>query len=60
MMQCGSTPHPNPLPKGEGALAEPAMNQAFLLPWGEGQDEGLSRKLRLSVRRLPSLIAAST
>ena len=59
MMQCGSTPHP----KGEGALAEPAVNQAFLLPWGEGQDEGLSRKLRLSVPpvlRLPSLIAAST
>jgi hypothetical protein len=31
------SPHPNPLPKGEGVAA------AFLLPWGEGQDEGRCR-----------------
>jgi hypothetical protein len=30
-----STPHPVPLPLGEGTLV-----QGSLLPWGEGQDEG--------------------
>ena len=43
-----STPHPVPIPKGEGTpellslwtLMHLAI-QASLLPWGEGQDEGL-------------------
>jgi len=39
-----STPHLNPLPKGEGECAELSVSLSFLLPWGEGQDEGLSRK----------------
>ena len=44
-----STPHPVPLPKGEGTkdrldlIANRVLDwsPAFLLPWGEGQDEGL-------------------
>ncbi len=35
------SPHPAPLPIGEGTLEFPLrMVQASLLPWGEGQDEG--------------------
>ncbi|MFY9641577.1 MAG: DUF952 domain-containing protein [Rhodomicrobium sp.] len=33
------SPHPVPLPLGEGTLA-PGVVQASRLPWGEGQDEG--------------------
>jgi len=36
------SPHPNPLPGGEGVKWDAALNNAesFLLPQGEGQDEG--------------------
>jgi hypothetical protein len=39
----GISPHPVPLPMGEGT-PELALRviQGFLLPWGEGQDEGRS------------------
>ena len=37
-----ATPHPNPLPTGEGAQEAQPVQSASLLPWGEGQDEGLS------------------
>jgi hypothetical protein len=37
----GITPHPVPLPMGEGTvLNAPGVIQASLLPWGGGQDEG--------------------
>ncbi len=40
------TPHPIPLPMGEGTL-EPGEERAppSPLPWGEGQDEGSSGRL---------------
>ena len=37
-----TTPHPVPLPKGEGMLGESPSSQSSPLPWGEGQGEGLS------------------
>ena len=38
----GITPHPVPLPMGEGTLLRaPCSVQAFPLPWGEGQGEGV-------------------
>ena len=36
-----STPHPVPLPKGEGTKEPLPMGPASPLPWGEGQGEGL-------------------
>ncbi len=37
----GSTPHPVPLPLGEGTvLHAPSVILASPLPWGEGQGEG--------------------
>jgi uncharacterized protein (DUF952 family) len=36
------TPHPVPLPLGEGTPARTVV-QTSLLPWGEGQDEGWCR-----------------
>ena len=36
-----ATPHPVPLSKGEGMLGSKAAVPSSLLPWGEGQDEGL-------------------
>ncbi len=41
VMKEGISPHPVPLPMGEGTvLHAPSAIQASLLPWGEGQDEG--------------------
>ncbi len=41
-MNGGTTPHPVPLPLGEGTvLLAPGIIQGSLLPLGEGQDEGL-------------------
>ena len=35
------SPHPVPLPMGEGTvLHAPSIIQAYPLPWGEGQGEG--------------------
>jgi hypothetical protein len=40
----GISPHPVPLPMGEGTvLHAPGVMQASLLPGGEGQDEGSER-----------------
>ena len=40
-MNEGTTPHPVPLPMGEGTVRRANRPiQASLLPWGEGQDEG--------------------
>jgi hypothetical protein len=37
----GISPHPVPLPMGEGTPEiPPRLVQGSLLPWGEGQDEG--------------------
>ncbi len=37
----GNTPHPVPLPMGEGTLGlSLRVVKGSLLPWGEGQDEG--------------------
>jgi hypothetical protein len=41
----GITPHPVPLPQGEGTVWHaPSVIQAFPLPEGEGQGEGLRPK----------------
>ena len=50
IMPEGISPHPVPLPLGEGPVSRtPCPVQASLLPWGEGQDEG--RSLRSSAVR---------
>ncbi len=44
-MNWGISPHPVPLPMGEGTLELPLrMVQGSLLPWGEGQDAGRDRR----------------
>ena len=48
------TPHPVPLPMGEGTRPQsPCPVQGSLLPWGEGQDEG--RALRWEPARCGDL-----
>ncbi len=51
----GISPHPVPLPMGEGTvLRTPSVIQASLLPWGEGQDEGWKlRSLRKQACAVP-------
>ncbi len=40
-MNWGISPHPVPLPMGEGTVEQTLrIFQRSLLPWGEGQDEG--------------------
>jgi hypothetical protein len=51
------SPHPVPLPMGEGTLRHaPSAILASLLPWGEGQDEGrfaqnLARRRNINLAR---------
>jgi hypothetical protein len=47
------SPHPVPLPLGEGTVSHaPSVIQASLLPGGEGQDEGSDASDLLKTRAL--------
>ena len=51
----GSTPHHDPLPKGEGAMGSRPVQLASPLPWGEVQGEGLPETQAPAARALAAI-----